>query len=167
MLDFFKWVKSAILDKHFLYSLAVFFCFVLLFGIDIVTAYADFFDDEHEVSYVKGIASFMMIFFIGVIIIRFYYDEETLKQSMLKKNEINLLLNEPNFLKFYIKLWSNEKIEQIWILPQTLFFGWLCLLPVMLVSIIIMLPFLLIEFYFDFGMIEDIRTMLNSGIINI
>ncbi|MDB9985564.1 hypothetical protein OAD84_01230 [Pelagibacterales bacterium] len=169
VIDFLKWVKGAILDKHFLYSLSVFVSFILLFGIDVISVNYKFLDSEYEGSYITAIASFMMIFFIGVINIRFFnYTEEHLKYEFSNnKKEINFLLKESNFLKFYIKLWNNEKIERIWILPSTLFFGWLYSIALMFIFMIIMLPFLLMEFYFDFDMIEDIRTILNSGIINI
>ena len=169
ILDFLEWVKGAILDKHFHYSLALLFSFILLFGIDVTFAYWDVLNNEYyEGSYVTAIASFIMIYFIGVINIRFFYTEEDLKFTKIrKKKELNFLLKELNFLKFYIKLWNNENTERIWILPKTLLFGWICSIGVLFIFMIIMLPFLLMEFYFDFDMIEDIRTILNSGIINI
>ena len=170
ILDFLKWVKGAILDKHFHYSLAILFSFILLFGIDVIGASLEVLDfgEYYEGSYITAIASFMMIFFIGVINIRFIYTEEELKFTKIKKKkELNFLLKELNFLKFYIKLWNNENTERIWILPKTLFFGWICSIGVFFIFIIIMLPFLLMEFFFDFSMMEDIRTILNSSIINI
>ena len=168
VIDFLKWVKGAILDKHFLYSLSVFVSFILLFGIDVISVNYKFLDSEYEGSYITAIASFMMIFFIGVINIRFIYAEEELKFTKIKKKkELNFLLKELNFLKFYIKLWNNENTERIWILPKTLVWGILCLIGVGIIFIIIMLPFFLIDSFFGFSMMEEIGPILKSGIINI
>ena len=66
VIDFLKWVKGAILDKHFHYSLAILFSFILLFGIDVTFAYWDVLNSEYyEGSYITAIASFIMIYFIS------------------------------------------------------------------------------------------------------